>query len=116
MKTQAVKFLLMSVAAGLLAAGCYTHERHVVVRQPVAYPPTGQVVVSSEPPPPRHEVVGVAPSGTHVWTPGYWAYQNNRWVWIPGHWETRPSTATTYVPGHWDRRVNGWVWTPGYWQ
>ena len=114
MKTQTVKFLLMSVATGLLAADCYSHERHVVVRQPV-YAPTGPVVVTSEPPPPRHEVVDVAPSAGHVWTPGYWTYQNNRWVWMPGHWEPRPTPTATWVEGHWDRRGDGWVWTPGQW-
>lgn len=116
MKTQTVKFLLISAVAALLAVGCRSHSRTVVVQQPVAYAPTGPVVVTAEPPPPRSEVKGVAPTSEHVWVPGYWSYANNRWVWIPGRWEARPRATATWVPSHWDQRGNGWVWTPGYWQ
>ena len=115
MKTRALSLFGIIGVAALLGTGCYTHTRRVVVREPVVAP-TGPVVVSSEPPPPRHEVVGVAPSAENVWIPGYWAYENNRWVWMPGHWETRPRPSALWVQGHWTRRVNGWVWTPGHWE
>src|SRR5882724_10811369 len=114
MKTQAINVVAIAAVAGFLASGCFTQRE--VVRAPVAIAPTGPIVVSSEPPPPRQEVVGVAPSAEKVWTPGYWSFTNNRWVWMPGHWETRPSPAVVWVPGHWHRRVDGWVWTPGYWR
>jgi len=51
----------VSAAAGLLVTGCRSDERRVVVHEPAAtYSPTGPVVVTAEPPPPRHETVGCA--------------------------------------------------------
>ncbi len=49
------------------------------------YPP-GAVVVAPDAPPPRYEVVTVAPYPTAVWVNGYWLRQPNGWVWVNGYW------------------------------
>ncbi len=95
----------------LLASGCVT--RRVVVHDRV---PVQPVLVVQEPPPPRSEVVGVAPSSAHVWVPGYWQWTGRKYVWHGGHWEKRPTTGATYVEGHWEKQPQGWVWVPGMWR
>src|SRR6516164_7342508 len=36
-------------------------------------------------PPPRVEVVPVAPGPGYNWVPGHWAWRGSGWVWIGGH-------------------------------
>jgi hypothetical protein len=97
---------------GMFASGC---AHHVVVHEQVATAPAAEVVVTTEPPVPRHEVVPVAPSERHVWVEGYWAMSHNHWVWIRGHYEVRPREHAVWVKGHWDRTDRGWVWVGGHW-
>jgi hypothetical protein len=107
---------LIGLLGMLLLSGCVSHhKRVVVVHEPVATVPSGDVIVTTEPPAPRREVIGVAPSAQHVWVKGYWVYQNRHWVWVPGHWEVRPRAAAVWVEGHWSRTSGGWRWTPGHW-
>ncbi len=110
MKIHLVKALCVGALGTLLGSGCAMHHRPVVVT------PEGEVVVSSPPPAPRHEVAGMAPGGSYQWVAGYWTYHDTRWVWIPGHWQHPPRTDTHWIPGHWDYTERGWVWTPGHWE
>ena len=112
MKKQILQLLALTILTMSLATGCHTRAAYQPV---VTTPGTGEVIVTESPPPPRQEVIGVAPSAAHVWVQGYWVYRNGRWVWRPGHYELRPRTAAVWVPGHWDRTARGWVWTPGHW-
>lgn len=107
MKREVVRLLGLITIAGFIATGCVSHR--------VVATPTGEVVVTSEPPAPRHEVIGVAPSPGYLWVGGYWAHRHGRWVWIPGHYEAAPTATAHWMPGHWDRTVSGWIWTPGHW-
>ena len=113
MKRETTLFLASVMAASFVAGGCVTHQRTVVVREPV--PATRTVVVTTEPPAPQQEIVGVAPSPEHVWVSGYWTYNHDRWAWKKGHWERRPHREAVWVAGHWDRTAGGWVWRPGHW-
>lgn len=98
--------ILLSLSL-LLAAGC-------VVRVPGPAVDYEGGVVAVAPPPPRTEVIGVAPSPNHVWVRGYWAWQGRHHVWRPGHWELRRH-GEHWVDGHWRAHRNGWVWVPGHW-
>ncbi|MBA4105210.1 MAG: hypothetical protein C0485_05585 [Pirellula sp.] len=46
-----------------------------------------------------------SPSADHVWLPGCWIWQQNRYAWQPGYW----------APGNqnWDWVPAHYVWTPG---
>ncbi len=69
------------------------------------------------PPPPRHEVVVVAPYPDGVWIRGYWAWDEyaGQYVWVPGRWEhARPYE--TWVDGSWHHGSRGWAWREGYWR
>lgn len=113
MKREMGRVLLLMGVGALLATSCYT--RRVVVRESVAAP-TGEVVVSSEPPRLRHEVIiGEAPGPAHVWVAGFWANRDGRWVWIPGHWERGPHVGAHWTAGNWVHRTRGWVWIEGRW-
>src|ERR1043166_10117300 len=107
MKREIVRASVWVVLISFLAIGCISHREPVVVTTPAR-----QVIVTEAPPPPRTEVMGVAPSTAHVWVQGYWVHRDRRWVWVPGHWEARPRVGAMYVAGHWDRTTQGWVWTP----
>ena len=112
MKREILKVLAGIFAAGALSSGC---AHRVVVHERVEAPPPGEVVVSTEPPAPRHEVIGVAPGPNYVWVDGYWVRTHNRWVWVKGHYEVSPHAGAVWVKGHWDRTPRGWVWVKGHW-
>jgi len=112
MKREILRLLALVTLGSFVLSGCVSHRYEPVV----ATTTTGEVIVTEAPPAPRTEVIGVAPSTSHVWVPGYWSYQNGRWVWIKGHYEVRPRLNATWVPGHWDRTTRGWAWTPGHWE
>jgi hypothetical protein len=112
MKRDTLKVLALVFAAAALSNGCAHRE---VVHERVAAPPPGEVVVSTEPPTPRHEVIGVAPSPRHVWVDGYWVRSHDRWVWVSGRYEVGPHPGAVWVKGHWDATNRGWVWVPGRW-
>jgi hypothetical protein len=42
--------------------------------------------VAVVPPPPRYEVVGVAPRRNAVWVQGHWHRRFGQWVWVRGYW------------------------------
>ena len=73
------------------------------------------VVVSTAPPPVRHEVVPAARPG-HVWAPGHYEWRHHRYSWVRGHW-LRAREGYSYTAPHWVQRRNGdWVMVAGGWQ
>src|SRR2546429_7564974 len=117
MKRDVVRLVATGLLGAVVMTGCISHHRRtVVVRETVPVTPRGDVIVTTAPPSPRTEVIGVAPSARHVWVKGYWMRQGDRWVWIPGHWEVRPRATAVWVEGHWDKTSRGLEWTPGHWE
>lgn len=114
MKRKTNLVLALGLLAGFLSAGCVSHRTVVVRERPVAVT-SGEVVVTTEPPPVKEEVIGVAPSPRHVWVQGNWSYHEGRWIWVPGRWEVRPRRGAVWIAGHWDRTPRGWVWRAGHW-
>jgi len=113
MKRETRLLLTLAIFGSFLSAGCVSHHRTVVVREPAAVV-SGEVVVTTAPPRVRREVRTVSPSAAHVWVEGYWSHYEGRWVWNPGHWELRPRVGAVWISGHWDRTPRGWVWRPGH--
>ena len=110
MKGAALKLAALMLLGSAIITACSTSK-------PVVVTPTGQVLVTEQPPPAKQEFAGTPPPGeSYVWAQGYWMHTDNRWVWVPGHWQARPTATATWVPGHWDKAVNGWVWTAGHWE
>jgi hypothetical protein len=65
------------------------------------------------PPPPRVEVVPVAPSG-QVWTPGFWEFVHGQYVWRRGHFvQGRPGYH--WVPENWERHDGYHHFNEGHW-
>jgi len=120
MKKTTIGILPIIVMSGTLFSGCVSHHQPMVLTtyEPTTTHTTRTVVVTEEPPAPRVEVEGSAPSTAHVWIQGYWTHEDNRWVWAPGHWELRPGANAVWVPGHWDKDPTGkgWIWTAGHWE
>jgi hypothetical protein len=112
MKT--IQTMAIAATATALLTGCFS--RTVIRERSGAAAPARQIIVVEQPPAAQTEMIGVAPSTSHVWLPGYWSRQGDKWVWINGRWELRPAATATYVPGHWEKRGTGFVWHEGYWR
>lgn len=95
--------------------GCYT-RREIIRERAGVQVPAREIVVVESPPAPRVETMGIAPTRDHVWVPGHWSRNGDRWIWSSGRWELRPSPAAVYRPGHWERTPDGYIWREGYWR
>ena len=73
-----------------------------------------EVVVRSQPPPERVEVVPMSPGPGYIWIRGHWAWHHERWEWFPGRWDRMAQPGYTWIPGQWVARGNGWVWIEGH--
>jgi hypothetical protein len=74
-----------------------------------------EIDASIAPPPPRVEIVTVAPSPHHFWIGGYWRWTGGGHVWQPGHWEARRA-GYVYSPAHWVRAGSHYRFIGGYWR
>lgn len=118
--------LCLLAAVALSATGCWRHyvwhRRHhgpVVVTPPgpvVVTPPAAEIIVETEPPPPRVEVRPPCPVVGHVWTAGYWNWVGGKHVWVAGRWVPPPRAGAVWVPHRWDRGPRGWRHIPGHWR
>ena len=69
-------------------------------------------VVSSDPPPPREEVVTARPG--YIYVHGNWRRESGNWRWHEGHYEAeRPHQR--YVEGRWKRNGDQRIWVEGGW-
>ncbi len=94
------------IRTALLATTLAAGFAGVASAQP-AYPPI---------PPPRYEVVPVAPGQRVVWEPGHWHWDGHRYVWFAGHYVDRRPHYDHYIPGRWAPRGGAWVWVPAHWE
>jgi hypothetical protein len=67
------------------------------------------------PPPPKTEIIPVAPQASYLWVSGHWKWSAGRYIWVPGYW-ARPHPGYVWVPGHWEKRGRHWLWRPGRWR
>jgi len=105
--------LLMGVATPILALPAFA--------QTCACPTTdgfapGPVIEAEEPPPPLpvYEQPPL-PAPGHVWTPGYWAWNNSDYYWVPGVWAPPPRPNVLWTPGYWAFVGGVYLFHQGYW-
>jgi hypothetical protein len=73
-----------------------------------------EVVIQTQPPAPRLEVVTQAPGPGYIWIRGHWAWHRERWEWSSGRWDHVAQPGAAWIPGQWMQRRNGWVWIEGH--
>jgi WXXGXW repeat (2 copies) len=59
----------------------------------------------------------VCPGDGYIWTPGYWAWDNDGddYYWVPGTWVEAPEVGYLWTPGYWGWGGSGFVFYQGYW-
>ncbi|MGA8154018.1 MAG: YXWGXW repeat-containing protein [Terriglobales bacterium] len=57
------------------------------------------------------------PGDGYIWTPGYWAYDNDvtDYYWVPGTWVEPPEVGFLWTPGYWGWAGGAFVFHRGYW-
>ena len=57
------------------------------------------------------------PGPDFIWTPGYWAYDEDveDYYWVPGEWVRAPVVGYLWTPGYWGWSDSLYVWHAGYW-
>jgi hypothetical protein len=54
------------------------------------------------------------PVAGYIWTPGYWAYDND-YYWVPGVWVPPPRVGLLWTPAWWGWNNGAYVFNQGYW-
>ena len=57
----------------------------------------------------------LCPEEGWIWTPGYWAYDQDGYFWVPGTWVPAPYEGALWTPPYWGWDNNLYVFHPGYW-
>ena len=94
------------LAAGMIVLGA------AALAQPA------EIIITTEPPPLRTEIIPVLPPERierEVWQPGYWRWDGRGHVWVEGRYIVRPRPAAVWIPARWERRPGGWVYIEGHW-
>jgi hypothetical protein len=103
MRTKLVRLLLLSFVS--LAAS----------RGASAQIGVGISVNFGPPPLPVYEQP-ICPAAGYLWTPGYWAYDDeDGYYWVPGTWVEAPQVGFLWTPGYWGWNNGVYVWNEGYW-
>jgi hypothetical protein len=56
------------------------------------------------------------PVDGYLWTPGYWAYdEDGGYYWVPGVWVAPPRSGYLWTPGYWGYDGAIYVYHEGYW-
>jgi hypothetical protein len=58
----------------------------------------------------------LSPGDGYIWTPGYWAYDDNDgYFWVPASWVEAPEPGFLWTPGYWGWVDSVYVFHEGYW-
>jgi hypothetical protein len=57
----------------------------------------------------------LCPEPGHIWTPGYWAYEDRDYYWVPGTWVEAPQIGFLWTPGYWAWGGSAFFFHDGYW-
>lgn len=72
-------------------------------------------IAPEAPPPPRVEVRMYRPSQNHVWIPGYWDREDDRWAWAPGRWEEPSQRGSRWIRPQYRQEDGAYRYEPGRW-
>ncbi len=85
----------------------------------VSSPAFAQVSISIDvaPPPLIVEEQPPIPDDGYIWTPGYWAYDQDQgaYYWVSGAWVQPPQPDVYWTPAYWGWDNDAYVYYPGYW-
>jgi hypothetical protein len=89
----------------------------------VALPGTASAQVAVEfsvgfaPPPLPVYDQPICPGERYIWTPGYWAWDDDDqdYYWVPGTWVEAPEVGYLWTPGYWGWGGEAYVFHVGYW-
>src|SRR5258705_4770782 len=56
----------------------------------------------------------ICPGPGYIWTPGYWAHDEDDYYWVPGTWVMAPEPGLLWTPGYWGFSDGLYVWHGGY--
>ena len=74
------------------------------------------ISVSFGPPPLPVYEQPICPGDGYLWTPGYWAYDDDDgYYWVPGTWVEAPEVGFLWTPGYWGWGGNAFFFHEGYW-
>jgi hypothetical protein len=59
----------------------------------------------------------ICPGEGYIWTPGYWAWDDDDqdYYWVPGTWVEAPQVGYLWTPGYWGWGGSAYVFHVGYW-
>ncbi|SDF46957.1 YXWGXW repeat-containing protein [Terriglobus roseus] len=99
---------LAIAAASLMAAPMLHAQWGIAVNVGVARTAPPPLPVMEQP---------MAPGDGYIWTPGYWAWddQVQDYYWVDGEWVMAPETGLLWTPGYWAYGNGGYMWNAGYW-
>ena len=95
------------IAAGLFAISL-SADAHWDVGISVGFAPPALPVYAQPP----------CPAVGYLWTPGYWAYDEEAdggYYWVPGTWVLAPRPGLLWTPGYWGAEGAQFAWHGGYW-
>ena len=74
------------------------------------------ISVSFGPPPLPIYEQPLCPSPDWIWTPGYWAYdEDDGYYWVPGTWVEAPQVGFLWTPGYWGWGGSAFIFHEGFW-
>ncbi|MGP0019776.1 MAG: hypothetical protein ACLPHP_14480 [Candidatus Sulfotelmatobacter sp.] len=88
----------------------------VLLMSAASFAQIGVAITIGPPPLPVFEQP-LCPDDGYLWTPGYWAYDNDvsDYYWVPGTWVMAPEVGFLWTPAYWGWGGDGFVFYDGYW-
>jgi WXXGXW repeat (2 copies) len=88
---------------------------YCAVSPPYAEDSIGPAVDIAPPPLPVYDQPPI-PAPGYIWTPGYWAWNDDTgYYWVPGTWALPPEPELLWTPGYWDWNDGVYAFHEGYW-
>ncbi|HLJ91461.1 MAG TPA: hypothetical protein VKZ53_31975 [Candidatus Angelobacter sp.] len=89
----------------------------VLLSLSVVSPAQVQIAVNFGPPALPIYEQPVCPGDAYIWTPGYWAWDDDAgdYYWVPGTWVPAPQVGYLWTPPWWEWREDRYFFHEGYW-